>query len=141
MKTRRQQRYAVLRSAGFLRFEARPLSRVPIRTVPYMTGLIRERKELYRDAKRQKATIARYEAEIKALYRANKFTKTDWRGKDAGDPWAFLRDYEERYRAKYPAYESPWEKRRRTWKDFLVRIERQIDEQRHGGRRKYLEAE
>jgi len=130
MKTRRQQRYAILRNAGFLPFEARPLSRVPIRTVPYMKGLIRERQDMFHRAQRDKVTIVRWRSQLKELYIINKFLKMDRKGNPVGDPWDFLRDYEDRWRARNPAYESPWEKRRRSWRDFLVRIENTIASQR-----------
>jgi len=130
MKTRRQQRYTILRNAGFLPFEARPLSRVPIRTVPYMKGLIRERQDMFRRAQVDKVTIVRWRSQIKELYIINKFLKMDREGNPVADPWSFLRDYEDRWRAKNPSYESPWEKRRRSWRDFLNRIENTIASQR-----------
>ena len=130
MKTRRQQRYTILRKAGWLPFEARPLSRVPIRTVPYMKGMIKERQDMFRKAKDMGITIDRWRSQIKELYIINKFVRTDWKGKKVADPWAFLRDYEDRWKAKNPSYESPWEKRRRTWRGFIERVERTIASQR-----------
>ena len=130
MKTRRQQRYTILRKAGFLPFEARPLSRVPIRTVPYMKGLIRERQDMFHRAQVDKVSIVRWRSQIKELYIINKFLKMDRKGNPVADPWDFLRDYEDRWRAKNPSYESPWEKRRRSWRDFLARIEKTIAGQR-----------
>ena len=99
MKTRRQQRYTILRKAGWLPFEARPLSRVPIRTVPYMKGMIKERQDMFRKAKDMGTTIDRWRSQIKELYIINKFVRTDWKGKKVADPWAFLRDYEDRWSA------------------------------------------
>ena len=130
MKTRRQQRYTILRKAGFLPFEARPLSRVPIRTVPYMKGLIRERQDMFRRAQGDNITIDRWRSQIKELYIIDKFLSIDRKGKKVADPWAFLRDYEDRWRAKNPSYESPWEKRRRSWRRFMEMIEKTIASQR-----------
>ena len=130
MKTRRQQRYTILRKAGWLPFEARPLSRVPIRTVPYMKGMIKERQDMFRKAKEMGTTIDRWRSQIKELYIINKFVRTDWKGKKVADPWAFLRDYEDRWRAKNPSYESPWQKRRRSWRRFMEMVEKTIANQR-----------
>ena len=130
MKTRRQQRYTILRKAGWLPFEARPLSRVPIRTVPYMKGMIKERQDMFRKAKDMGTTIDRWRSQIKELYIINKFVRTDWKGKKVADPWAFLRDYEDRWRAKNPSYESPWQKRRRSWRRFMEMVEKTIANQR-----------
>ena len=126
MKTRRGQRYEILRANGFLPGEARPLSRVPIKTVPYMKPFIRERRGLFADAMRQKVTIAQYRAAVNAIYHKNRFLKRNKVGRFVPDPWALLHDFEDRYRSKNPAYESPWEKRRRSWGDFLARIEKTI---------------
>ena len=130
MKTRRQQRYTILRKAGWLPFEARSLSHVPIRTVPYMKGMIKERQDMFRKAKDMGTTIDRWRSQIKELYIINKFVRTDWKGKKVADPWAFLRDYEDRWRAKNPAYESPWQKRRRSWRRFMEMVEKTIAGQR-----------
>ena len=130
MKTRRQQRYTILRKAGWLPFEARPLSQVPIRTVPYMKGMIKERQDMFRKAKDMGTTIDRWRSQIKELYIINKFVKVDKGGKRAANPWAFLRDYEDRWRAKNPSYESPWQKRRRSWRRFMEMVEKTIANQR-----------
>ena len=129
MRTRRQNRYELLRRKGFLAFEARPLSVVPIKSVPYMKGLIRERLQLLRDAQQHKATTAQYEAQIRKDYNTHGFLKRNRVGKVISDPWAMLHDFEDRYRAKNPAYESPWEKRRRSLVDFMAKIEQTIASQ------------
>lgn len=126
MKTRRGQRYTILRNAGYCKFEAQPISRVPIKTVPYMKGFIREREDLLRSALQRKTTLRQFEAQIRELYIVNGFTKRNKLGKVVADPWAMLHDFEDRYRAKNPSYESPWEKRRRAWGDFMAKIERSI---------------
>ena len=130
MRTRRQQRYTILRSAGFLPFEARPMSRIPIRPVPWMRGMIKEREDMFREAEKLKISATKWRQQIKELYVVNDFITTNKKGKRIADPWAFVHDFEDRYRARNPAYESPWEKRRRTWRDFLERIERTIATQR-----------
>lgn len=130
MKTRRQQRYKILRDAGFLPFEARPLSQVPIRTVPYMRDMIRDRQQLFNRAVKAKTSKWKWRDQIKELYAADEFMKLDWKDRLVPDPWQFLRSEEDKFKAKNPAYESPWEKRRRGWRDFLERIEKTIEGQR-----------
>ena len=129
MRTRRQQRYELLRKNGLCGFEAKPLSRVPIKTVPYMKGFVRERWGMLRDALERKLTITQFEAQIKQQYNRQGFLKRNKAGKVVADPWAMLRDFEDRYRDKYPAYESPWEKRRRSLVDFMAKIEQTIASQ------------
>ena len=126
MRTRRQQRYKIERASGFCKFEAQTFSGIPIKSVPYMKGMIRERRDLLRKALQRNTTFPQFEAQIRELYIIKGFTKIDWRGKQVADPWAFIRDYEDRYKAKNPAYESPWLKRRRTWGDFMAKIEKTI---------------
>ena len=123
MITRREKRYALLRKNGFCKFEAEPLSFIPIKIVPYMKPLIRERWRMLRDALRHGVTITRFEAAIKADYHKDRFTKLNRAGKAVPDPWAMVKDYEDRYRSKTPAYESPWEERRRRAVDFMAKIE------------------
>ena len=105
--TRRQYRYAKLKTLAFLPFEARELSKVPFKT-PYLRLGIRERRDALRTALRE------YKA------RGFKFSKAEWleivnemyiaRGwmRDGiADPWQMLRAWEERYRARHPEYDSP----------------------------------
>ena len=122
-RTRRQHRYQILRLAGMLPFEARELSRVPFK-VPYMDALIRERHKRYEVALAKKMSRAEYERQIKTMYFDGKWRKRTRTGRIVYDTWAMLRDFEDKYRAKHPDYESPWEKRRKAWKDFVGKLER-----------------
>ena len=121
-KTRRQRRYQILRLAGFLPFEARELSRVPFK-VPYMDALVKQRHKRYESALGRKLSRAEYERQIKTIYFDSKWRKRTRTGKIKYDVWAMLRDFENKYRAKNPQYESPWEKRRKAWKDFTKKLE------------------
>lgn len=125
-KTRRQTRYGNLRVAGFLPFEARELSRVPLK-VPYMAMLIRDR---YREARRAHdsgVSWAAFTRTIMQRYKNNDWIRPSRSGKFKHDPWKMLKDAEKRYRDRKPEYESPWEGRRRRWKDFLRQIEREYE--------------
>lgn len=127
-RTRRHERYEKLRKAGFLPFEARPLSRVPIKTVPYMGKLIAERRKELVKAERQGKTRTAYENLIRAKYRENKWLKAGKRRIES-DPWRMLRDFEDQWRAKQPEYSSPWQKRQRKLRDFIQKYERTIDKE------------
>lgn len=133
MKTRRQQRYLQLRSGYgknmtglFLPFEARSLSRVPVKIVPYMRGLIEERQEMYQKAVEMKIGITKWESQIKELYRVNRWLKLNKAGKIVADPWRMFRDFGDKYRAKKPEYDSPWEKRQRDFRDYQSKVERTL---------------
>lgn len=128
-RTRRQNRYYKLRNAGFLPFEARPLSKVPFKICPYMRQLIRDRQIDFLKAKKEGATRAQWENRIKELYSKEKWLRAGKRGIEA-DPWKMLRDYEDRWRQKQPQYTSPWEARYRAWKDFYTKLERTMQKQR-----------
>lgn len=121
-RTRRQNRYKVLIAASFMPFEARELSRVAFR-VPYMDVLIKERYKKYKGALDRKLSRTEYERQIKAMYFDSKWRRRTRTGKLKYDPWAMLRDFEHNYRAKHPDYSSPWEKRRRAWKDFVSKLD------------------
>lgn len=130
-KTRRQSRYLLLRSAGLLPYEARPLSKVPLKSTPYMRALVKERQGEYRQAAKAKVGLRGYEAQIKDKYdKAGWLTAGKWRIRR--DPWKMLRDYEDKWRAKNPQYTSPWEKRWRDWKGFVDKAERTIARQKKG---------
>ena len=129
LKTRRHNRYQALRNAGFLPFEARPLSRVPS-TVPYFRQLVADRLNDVRVAKKAGVTLKQYEDKIKGQYGREGWLKRNRAGKIVADPWKMLRAFEGRYRARQPEYESPWEKRYRNLRDFIIKIERTMQRQR-----------
>lgn len=122
-RTRRQNRYRVLRAVGFLPFERKELSNVPFKT-PYFDALIKERHKRYQSAIDRKLSRAEYERQIKLLYFDNKWLSRTATGRARLDPWKMLKDFEHTYRLKHPEYESPWEKRRRAWKDFITKLDR-----------------
>ena len=130
MNTRRQARYTKLRQGALLPFEARPFSRVPFKQCPYLEALITDRYKMYLKAKDMGITQRKWEAQIKELYRLNGWTKKDKIGRVTADPWKFFRSYEDKHKAKYPEYDSPWMKRYRNWRDFLKKIERTMQKQR-----------
>jgi len=127
--TRRQKRYELLHRAGFIRFECRALSFVPL-TVPYMLPLLRARLKLWQELRAQGMTASQYYGHILHLYREKGWRKRlKISGKLRVDAWMMLRDFEERYKAKFPLYESPWIKRGKQRKALLAKIEGFYDEQ------------
>ena len=128
-RTRRQERYLKLRQAGFLPFESRALSSVALKRCPYMRHLIRERAGMLAEAKRDRATVKQWQNRIKEMYNTNKWLRAGKLRIEA-DPWKMLRDYEDRWRAKRPEYTSPWQPRRRKWRDFVERTERTLQRQK-----------
>jgi len=128
-RTRREARYLKLRQHGFLRFEARPLSKVPTRVCPYLRAMMKERLKQMRDSQKMGRTLRQYEDSIKELYRTNKWLKKNRVGKIVADPWRMFRDYEDKYKAKFPQYSSPHEKRWKDWRQALGKIERTIRRQ------------
>jgi len=129
LKTRRHQRYLGLRKSFFLPFEARPLSRVPS-YVPYFKGLIRERRIMVKKAISLGTPARKFEEQVKELYRVNRWQKKNRAGQIVADPWAMLRDFQDKFKDKNPQYDSPWEKRQRNWRDFQSRIEKTLARQK-----------
>jgi len=130
-RTRRQNRYLKLRTNGFLPFEARALSKVPIKGVPYMKEVINARRELLTKATEDKLSAKEYERKIKQIYIDNAFTKAGAKRIEYS-PWKMLRKAEDAFKVKHPEYESPWKKRRQGWMDFLAKAERTIEKQQEG---------
>lgn len=130
LKTRRQSRYTKLINSGFLPFEARPLSKVPTRTCPYMKNIVMTRLGILGRAKTAKVTRAEYEDRIRELYDRNGWIRKNKKGQLVGDPWQMLRDYEDEYRAKFPSYTSPSDESHKDWKDFYQKLERTLEKQR-----------
>jgi hypothetical protein len=131
-RTRREQRYVTLRKAHLLPFEARPMSRVPMiqyKMVPYLAEALKVRQEMWKKAVEMKISVIKWEAQIKELYKVNGWLTKTRTGKIVADPWSMLRDYEDKWRAKYPQYESPWQKRQKNWRDFLPKAEKTIQKQ------------
>jgi len=130
-RTRREKRYLNLRQSGFLRFEARAISKVSTRVCPYLRAMMKERHDLMRESQKMGRTLRQYEDSIKELYQTNKWLKRNRVGKIVADPWRMFREYEDKFKAKFPQYSSPWTKRWKNWRDFQAKIERTI--KRQGG--------
>jgi len=128
-KSRRQARYSFLRQSGFLRFEARDLSRIPLK-VPYMRRIVVERRKEVRKAQRQDMSVFQWEKMIKKSYVANSWVKSYRRGKGVYSVWKMVQAQEREYKNKHPEYESPWEKRRKGFKDFQDKFERTYKKER-----------
>lgn len=140
-RTRRQARFSKLRNGEmFLYFEAYPLSEVPFKTCSYMRQLIRERRAELNEYIRGGATKSQWRQHIKDKYNENKWLKRDRVGMPVADPWKMLRDFEDSWRQQFPQYESPWQPRRRDFRDFVRRTEQQLSERKLGERRGYLQA-
>lgn len=121
-RTRRQIRYNKLIQAHLLPFEAKELARVPL-TVPYMLPLMKARLERWQELTAQGMLPRQFQHLIRREYKANDWTIQ--KGKRLyAEPWKMLRDFEDRYKAKNPDYESPYMRRRKGQKDFLEKIER-----------------
>lgn len=124
LKTRRQSRYEQMRKMGLLPFEARPLSLTVPLNVPYVRSLLMDRANDARAARARGVTRAEFEEKIKGQYKREGWLKKDRQGRIVGDPWKMLRDYEDRFRARNPEYESPWEPRGKKLRDFIAKLER-----------------
>lgn len=129
LRIRRHARYEYLRKAAFLPFEARPLSRVPS-YVPYFRAIVKERRDMARKALKMGTKRLAFETQIRELYRVNRWVKKNKAGKIVADPWAMLRDFQDKFKDKNPQYDSPWEKRQRNWRDFQSRIEKTLARQK-----------
>ena len=128
-RTRRQQKYTKLRASGFLPFEARPLSKVPVRVCPYMKHLTKERREMFQKARAAGMTRIQWEGLIKEKYNTNKWLRAG-RIRIEADPWKMLREFEDRWKDKNPQYTSPWEKRWKDWQNFLRKAETTVQRQK-----------
>ena len=124
-RTRRQNRYLLLRNSGFLPYEAQTLSKVPLK-VPYMDILIKERFKFKKQAIKDGWTKTKYELRIKDEYRVKGWTKKNRLGKLVADPWAMFRANEDVYKSKYPSYNSPWVKRQKSFRDFVSIVEKAV---------------
>ena len=127
----RQKRYEVLRKAGLLPFEARPMSRVPRKT-PYMPQLIAVRANVFNRARREGWSQKRYETYIKDIYRKRGWRKLNRVGKMVDDPWQMFRYYEDRYKSRHPDYVSPWVPRQKKFRDFVSKYEGGLEKYEKG---------
>jgi len=138
-KTRRQNRYETLRKAGFVGFEARALSRVSQR-VPYMLPLMKVRHEEYQRAIKHAQRQGLTETEFNKQWQTHikrRYVARGW--KRRSDVWGvtvgfrMLKDAEKEFKYKHPAYDSPWQKRRKQWRDFVAKLEATYEKYPKGG--------
>lgn len=127
MKTRNGKRHARALQHGFMPYEADVLAKVPL-TTPYVRSLYKERREEYEayakdHSEAEWADYIRKRYESKGWLTAGKFDIIY-------DAWKMIRDYEHRFRARFPQYESPWEKRTRSRGNFIAKAERTIARQK-----------
>jgi len=134
-KTRREQRYRVLLYAGCPKWEARPLSRIPqTKVIPYMKVFINQRIEEYEKAFKRARKQGISDAEFNKQWGTHikrRYIAMGW--KHRKDRWGatvafrMIKEVKDRYRNRKPEYESPWEKRRKRWKEFSAKIDREYD--------------
>lgn len=129
-RTRRENRYLRLRQHGFLKFEARPLSRVPVKVCPYFRDMMKERQAQMRKSQKMGRTLKQFEDSIKELYWTNNWLKENRIQQIVVDPWQMFRDAEDKFKAKNPKYESPWMPRQRKLRDFISKVERTLAKQK-----------
>lgn len=132
-KTRRQKRYEIEWYAGFVKFEARALSRIAFK-VPYMLPLIKERDAEYDRAIKRAKRVGMPESEFNRKWRnfiKRRYIMKGWKRREerwgATVVFRMLKSKEFDYRRKYPDYTSPWEKRRKQFRDFIRRIEQEYE--------------
>lgn len=148
-KIRRIARYEKLRKVGFLPFEAEPLSKVPFyivvwkgktagQKIPYMERVVRERRKLQTNtlkAARERGLTKiewgkAWKRKITELYNHNRWLKRNKAGQLVPDPWAMLRDFEDRFKHRTPEYESPWQPRQRDYRKDIAKLEETLRRQR-----------
>jgi len=112
----------MLRYTWFLEFEAKELSKVPLK-VPYMKSLIKDRQKLFERATRRGRSYGKYSMSVKIKYNWEGWVKRVG-GRIKYDPWAMLRSFEDSYKDKNPDYVSPWQPRQRRFRGFMDRFER-----------------
>ena len=111
LKARRKKRYNRLIKNGFLRFEAKPISKVPL-TLPYVKEMFKERRLAYKaykakSRKEKKLIKGGWKGFIRQMYIDEGFLK-----KDKSDPWQMLRSWEDKYKDQHPEYQSPQKPRK-----------------------------
>ncbi|KKN45079.1 hypothetical protein LCGC14_0686610 [marine sediment metagenome] len=121
-KTLRQRRYEDLRNAGFLEFEARPLSKIK-RNVPYLKDITRDRQKLLKRAERKNWTAGQFSASIKAKYRGKNWLTKDAKGRTKLDPHKLVKATERQFKDDHPDYVSPWRKRKQKFNTFVSKFE------------------
>jgi len=129
MASERGQAYEDLRNNGMLYSEARRMSLLPNReNYPWLKELENERRKQWKAARRRGISRKRFEEAIVSDYRSNNWLVRGLKQVQV-DVYAMLRNRCDRYRAKHPEYESPWEERQRSFMRYARAVDRTIKQQ------------
>jgi len=109
---------------GFLGYEVASFDRIPF-TVPYFRDMCRQRNKEFRAWLKARKLVSQWMRHIKIRYE-----QKGWMKGKAPDPFKMLRHFEDDYKARFPEYDSPWQKRPKVRRDFMARINRTIAKQR-----------
>lgn len=109
----KQERYEYLLSQGFLKNEAKQLSKTSDAGMQasYFQTLIRSRRALQAHAKKEEWTDKQYRKHIRQQYIGKGYYKTDIKNRKINDVWKLLRSYEDESRQKGQKYSSPWKQK------------------------------
>lgn len=112
----RQRKYNYWIRQGFYPQEAIEFSKISREGMKasYVRYLVRSRRRTVDNLKRYGYSESQIRDYIKNQYIDNGFIKYDKIGRKRLDPWALLREYEERAYRRGEEYDSPWKKRGRT---------------------------
>lgn len=135
----RMRRFRKLVGMGcFTLDECKEFSKQAWKGVPYWKQFVQDRQGSLRKAVRMgrasgdsdTQTVTDYIKGVKLIYKGKGWLKRV-RGRIKLDVWKMLRDYEDKYRARKPQYESPWQKRQRRMssEDFHAKAERTMQRQ------------
>jgi len=126
-RTRLERRYEYLREHGFLPFEARRLATVRKQSAPYLEAMVKGRANTYRAALKNNWTKTQYRNHIYKQYAKQGWAIKTPAGKmSVKSVWNLLRAQEDRYRAKFPEWESPSRKKGHGSRDFVKGVEEKV---------------
>ena len=120
-KTRRQQRSLALKDAHFLPFERIALSKINF-SVPYMKPLIKKRNSDYDQFIADGGRDSKWGATMRKRYKDNGWYKVGG-GWNRTVAFRMLKSVEKEWKYKHPAYDSPWEKRRKSPASILAKLD------------------
>ena len=134
-KTVRAKRYEKLRFNGFLKFEARVISRLALSKMPYINDMIKGRRAEYdakaKLAKRKGWPEWRFErwwiTHIKLRFYGKKWKLNKREKWGATVAFRMLKTFEREYKDRHPGYDSPEAKRRKKTRPAMAAIDREYD--------------
>lgn len=129
----RERRKTILLKQGFLPFEAQELSIVK-KIPPYFKRIVLERRSLLMNAKKYHWSKEEYLRRVRSFYVREKIHPRGLLQKRLS-VWDLLRKYEDKYKDKFPAYETPTGKKHSKLRDFnytALARQRRIEERRGG---------